>query len=430
MLFRMPMKTGRRAMPSHSIIHAFSLLALAFGAALAHAGEKPLTLSEALSRTMAQNPGLQVFDFRLQGLDGRRITADQNPALEAGLEVENFLGSDNLRGVDGAEYTLSLSSVLELGGKRQARVSVVDSRYGRVEAERRAETLDVLGQVTQRFVATLALQEKLQLAAEAVALAEATHEIVTRRADRGAAPQAEVMRAKAALTRSRIEQSRALSEYESRKIALASLWGDTRLDFQSLEGDLFQFGSSDSFEILSQRVSESPAIQIYASERRVREAEVQLSRSQSESDIRWQVGIRRFEETDDTALTAGLSVPLFSGRRNRGEVQAALAARDEVQYRREDTLLRLHSRLFEAYRQRQQNIEAVEQIRGQMLPDLSDALSQTREAYQKGRYSYVEWTAAQRELLSARQALVDAATMALLNQALIEQLTAQPLAGR
>ena len=243
-------------------------------------------------------------------------------------------------------------------------------------------------------------------------------------------PQAEVMRAKAALTRSRIEQSRALSEYESRKIALASLWGDTRLDFQSLEGDLFQFGSSDSFEILYQRVSESPAIQIYASERRVREAEVQLSRSQSESDIRWQVGIRRFEETDDTALTAGLSVPLFSGRRNRGEVQAALAARDEVQYRREDTLLRLHSRLFEAYRQRQQNIEAVEQIRGQMLPDLSDALSQTREAYQKGRYSYVEWTAAQRELLSARQALVDAATMALLNQALIEQLTAQPLAGR
>ena len=67
------------------------------------------------------------------------------------------------------------------------------------EAERRAETLDVLGQVAQRFVATLALQEKLELAADAVALTEATHEIVTRRADRGAAPQAEVMRARAAL---------------------------------------------------------------------------------------------------------------------------------------------------------------------------------------------------------------------------------------
>src|SRR5690606_6897056 len=227
MLFRMPVKNGRRAMPCHFIIRAFWFLTLAFGSALAHAGDKPLTLSEALSRAMAQNPGLQVFDFRLQGLEGRRVTADQNPALEAGLEVENFLGSDNLRGVDGAEYTLSLSSVLELGDKRQARVSVVDSRYGRVEAERQAETLDVLGQVTQRFVATLALQEKLQLAAEAVALAEATHEIVARRADQGAAPQAEVMRARAALTRSRIEQSRLRATYESRKMALASLWGDT-----------------------------------------------------------------------------------------------------------------------------------------------------------------------------------------------------------
>ncbi len=220
-----------------------------------------------------------------------------------------------------------MSSVLELGGKRQARVSVVESRYGRVEAERRAETLDLLGQVTQRFVATLALQEKLELAAEAVALAEATHEIVTRRADRGAAPQAEVLRARAALTQSRIEQSRLRAAYESRKMALASLWGDTSPDFQMLEGDLFQFGSSDNFDALYQRVSDSPAIQIYASEQRIREAEIQLARSQSESDIRWQVGVRRFEETDDTALTAGFSVPLFSGRRNRGEVQAALAAR-------------------------------------------------------------------------------------------------------
>ena len=428
MLFRMPIKNGRRVIPCHFIIHAFCLLTLAFGSALAHAGDKPLTLSEALSRAMAQNPGLQVFDFRLQGLEGRRLTADQNPALEADLEVENFLGSDNLRGVDGAEYTLSLSSIFELGGKRQARVSVVDSRYGRVEAERRAETLDVLGQVTQRFVATLALQEKLQLAAEAVALAEATHEIVTRRADRGAAPQAEVLRARAALTRSRIEQSRLRAAYESRKMALASLWGDTSPDFQMLEGDLFQFGSSDNFDALYQRVSDSPAIQIYASEQRIREAEIQLARSQSESDIRWQVGVRRFEETDDTALTAGFSVPLFSGRRNRGEVQAALAARDEVRFRREDTLLRLHSRLFDAYHLRQQSIEAVEQIRSQMLPDLTEALTQTREAYERGRYSYVEWTAAQRELLSAREALVDAATTALLNQALIEQLTAQPLA--
>ena len=73
-------------------------------------------------------------------------------------------------------------------------------------------------------------------------------------------------------------------------------------------------------------------------------------------------------------------------------------------------------------------MKAVEQIRVEVLPALDKALVQTRDAYQRGRYSYIDWIAAQKELLDARFALIDAASTALLNQALIEQLTAEPLA--
>lgn len=428
---KLPVYAGRCAL-SYRIFYLllWAVIVYPLNVTAVHAADSTLTLSDAMSRTMAQNPRLQVFDLRLDGLQGRRITANLNPALEVGAEVENFLGTADARGLVGAELTLTLSSTLELGGQRQARVSAVDSRRELVEAERRAETLDLLGQVTQRFVATLALQEKLQLAADAISLAQSTLDIVTRRANQGATSQAEVLRARAALTQSQIEQSRLQSELVSRKMALALLWGDTSVEFGQLQGDLFQFGSSDSFESLFQRVSDSPAIQVYASEQRVREAEIQLARSQSESDIGWQVGVRRREDTDDFAFTAGFSVPLFPVQRNRGEVRAARAARDEVRYRRETTLLNLHSYLFDAYQQRQQSIAAVERIRNEMLPDLSEALTQTREAYESGRYSYVEWMAAQRELLAAQRALVDTAATALLNQALIEQLTAQPLADR
>ena len=341
--------------------------------------------------------------------------------------MENILGSGALQGVDRADYTLSLSSVIELGGKRRARTGAVSSRYDLMEAEREAETLDLLGQVTQRYVATLALQEKLDLSARAVELSEATFNTVTRRAKQGAAPEAEVLRAKAALTQSRIAHNALQTEYEKRKMALASLWGETRVDFQRLQGDLFRFELGERFEVLYQLASDSPMLRVYASERRMRDAEIQLAKSQSESDIRWQVGARRFEETGDTALVAGVSMPLFAGRRNRGEVQAATAARDEVEYRQQSALLQLHSLLFEAYHTRQQSIAAVEQLRDAVLPDLTQALNLTQQAYERGRYSYVEWTAAQRELLSAREALVEAAATALLNQALIEQLTAQPM---
>ncbi|HBN15616.1 MAG TPA: transporter [Pseudohongiella sp.] len=427
----LPVYAGRCAL-SYRIFYLllWAVIVYPLNVTAVHAADNTLTLSDAMSRAMAQNPRLQVFDLRLDGLQGRRITANLNPALEIGAEVENFLGTADARGLVGAELTLTLSSTLELGGQRQARVSAVDSRRELVEAERRAETLDLLGQVTQRFVATLALQEKLQLAADAVSLAQSTLDIVTRRANQGATSQAEVLRARASLTQSQIEQSRLQSELVSRKMALALLWGDTSAEFGQLQGDLFQFGSSDSFESLFQRVSDSPAIQVYASEQRVREAEIQLARSQSESDIGWQVGVRRREDTDDFAFTAGFSVPLFPVQRNRGDVRAARAARDEVRFRRETTLLNLHSYLFDAYQIRQQSIAAVERIRNEMLPDLSEALTQTREAYESGRYSYVEWMAAQRELLAAQRALVDTAATALLNQALIEQLTAQPLADR
>ena len=427
MLICKPMSIGRRITPRQIYIHSLYLLVLALNVSVAHAEETPLTLADALSRTVAQNPSLRVFDFRLQGLEGKSLTADQAPAYEAGLEVENILGSGALQGVDRADYTLSLSSVIELGGKRRARTGAVSSRYDLMEAEREAETLDLLGQVTQRYVATLALQEKLDLSARAVELSEATFNTVTRRAKQGAAPEAEVLRAKAALTQSRIAHNALQTEYEKRKMALASLWGETRVDFQRLQGDLFRFELGERFEVLYQLASDSPMIRVYASERRMRDAEIQLAKSQSESDIRWQVGARRFEETGDTALVAGVSMPLFAGRRNRGEVQAATAARDEVEYRQQSALLQLHSLLFEAYHTRQQSIAAVEQLRDAVLPDLTQALELTQQAYERGRYSYVEWTAAQRELLSAREALVEAAATALLNQALIEQLTAQPM---
>ncbi|WP_339616314.1 TolC family protein [uncultured Gilvimarinus sp.] len=430
MLFCKPKSTGRRLLPRQFYIHLLCLLFLTLNIANVQAEQAPLTLAEALSRTMAQNPKLRVFDFRLQGTDGERMTADQAPAYEAGLEVENILGSGATQGLDNAEYTLTLSSIIELGGKRQARTGVASSRYDLIETRREAETLDLLGQATQRYVATLALQEKLDLASQSVALNEAAFNTIKRRAKQGAAPEAEMLRAKAALANSQIAHSAVQTEYEKRKMALASMWGETQVDFQRLKGDLFRFEPSEPFAVLYQKASESPLIRVYASEQRMRDAELQLAKSQSDSNVRWQVGARRYERTGDSALVAGVSMPLFAGSRNQGKVKTAMAARDEVEYRQESALLQLHTLLFDAYHSRQHNIDAVKRLRSSVLPELSKALELTQQAYERGRYSYVEWTAAQHELLSTREALVDAATDALLNQALIEQLTAQSMTQR
>jgi hypothetical protein len=192
-------------------------------------------------------------------------------------------------------------------------------------------------------------------------------------------------------------------------------------------GDLQALGNIGDFDALFHRATQNPAIEIFASEERLREAEFQLAKSQSNTDIGWSVGVRQFQDTNDTALVAGLSIPLFSAKRNTGAIQSARAARDEVSVRREAALLNLRASLFDAYQQRKQGVETANSLRVDVIPTLTRALQQTQAAYENGRYGYQEWAAARQELISAEYALIAAASSALQSGATIEQLTSEPL---
>ncbi|AKH69627.1 outer membrane protein [Spongiibacter sp. IMCC21906] len=398
-------------------------------ASVANATEATLSLAEASERTRLNNPDLDIFQWRFKALEGHRQRAALSPGYELGIEAENMLGTGPFSATDRADITVSIASVIELGDKRNARVSTANSRYALMEAQHKAAGLDILGQVTQRYIATLAVQEKLNVMKEARDLAKTTVKLVSHRVDRGASPEAERLRAKATLSQANLRLTAMQAELESRKLTLAILWGATSANFSRLSGELFQFQTPADFAELYQRATASPAIQVYASQARLRDAEIELARSQSSSNVRWSVGIRHFEDSGESAMVAGISVPLFTGSRSQGDVQSARAKRERLNAEKNSALLALRARLFEAWQTHQQSAAAARQIRNEVIPALQTALKQTRQAYDQGRYSYLDWLSVRRELLDARLASIDAASTALLNQALIEQLTAEPLAS-
>lgn len=389
-----------------------------------------LTLDDAILKALQNNPRLQVFDVRMRGLQGLEQTAKLRTGFEIEAEIENFAGSGEFQGSGAAEQTVALSSVIEMGGKRAARMAEASARTRLVAAEREAEALELLGDVTQSFATALAAQRRVELAQDALALARTTLQTVRKRAEAGAAPEAEVLRAKAALEQAQIALLQIERAFAVQKVHLAALWGETNADFTQLQGDLFRFPPSDDFESLFARAKDSAAIAVFGNEARVKEAALRLARAQGASDVAWALGARRIEPTGDTALVASVSVPLFSGRRARGEIAAAEAERDQVQLRQEAALLALHAQLFEAYQSRAQSIEAATTLKNTVIPALERALQATRAAYERGRYSYLDLIGAQRELLDAEQSAIDAATSALVFGALIEQLTAEPLKAR
>jgi cobalt-zinc-cadmium efflux system outer membrane protein len=56
------------------------------------------------------------------------------------------------------------------------------------------------------------------------------------------------------------------------------------------------------------------------------------------------------------------------------------------------------------------------------------ALEGTRYAFERGRYSYLEWVDAQRELVEVQRSLIESAANAHLYRAEIERLTGESLA--
>jgi len=394
---------------------------------LAAKNDKSLTLGAAISRTIQQNPTLKVFEFRDAAMQGQMQSADLKPALELGVETENFAGSNELSGFDSAELTVSLSSVIELGSKREARTGFVSRNRSLLAVEKQLQSLDLLGEVTRRYIDVLAAQERVGLAMEAAELSNIALDVVKKRARVGSTPEAEVKRASAAAAQSALTLMSERRQLQYLKVALAMLWGEKNPGFSKVEGDLYQFGESIDFNSLYAKVAQNPAVQIFAAQERLQDAEVRLAKTESTANLSWSVGLRQLQESNDTALVAGFSMPLFSGKRNKGAVVTALAERNEIFVQKKIALLEIYTQLFRAFNNRQQAVDSVKRLQSEIVPALEQALEETQQAYQRGRYSYLEYVGARQETLSARRTLIEAASAALMFGATIEQLTAEPL---
>jgi len=386
-----------------------------------------LSLSQVVEKTLNHNPQLHQFGLLKQQLSSQGESQKLQPGYQVDVEVDNFLGSGDLSGVKAAELSVALSSVLELGEKPKYRYAVVEASLGKLEYERQAKTLDILGQATSVFIKALSTQHQIKLAEEALSLSTNLLETVKHRAQRGVASDAEVKRASAQLFRLQLQRDGLNREFERQTIVLARFWGSFTARFERLKGDLFAFGEGTSFELLFDKVKRSPAISALASEARVKNAELKLAQSSSRGDLGWKFGISRLQESQDFGLTAGISIPLMADSRNIGAIGAARAELDIVKLKQTDSLLRLHQQLFVAYSMRQQYIDAVKVIENKVLPELEQALLISEKAYERGRLRYQDLLSAHQELLDSKNKKIQMATSALLNQAVIEQLTAQPL---
>ena len=406
---------------------ATAALALArCGIALAQA-HSVITLDDAFARVAERHPDLRWVGLRGDVLAADLAGASLRPAVTAGATLENAFGTGATRGVRAAELSLTLASVFERGGKLDARRALARSRIDALAVERETRRLDLLADVARRYLAIVAVRAQQDIAELDVAQRERAVAAAEARLRAGASPESVVLGARAALARARLDRDRGVQRLDAARRHLAALWGEREPRFDVAITDPTLLPPIADASALAALLEQAPELARFVDERRIREARLQLARSDGAADVQWQVGVRRLEAGDDTALLASVSIPLGARQRTQPARRAAEAELAALDVEREGKDLALQSTLVDAHgRYRAAQLE-VERVRDDVLPLLAKAEAAAERAYRGGAASYLEWAQLQSARTAELRQQLDVAVDAQRALIEIQRLTGQPM---
>ena len=385
-----------------------------------------LTLPQALQRAANANPRIAAADRTIGMADGRREQAGALPNPVVGFEVDNFAsGSSGL--VQGVETTLMLSQLIELGGKRDARVAAALGDYDSARWEREAARLELFSETAVAFVAALSAQRRIQLLDRQTAALEHLTPLMQRRVEVGASSPSDVSRIQAAVGFTRLERERSRTTLTVARRDLSVLMGLDQPDFTAVNGDFGRLVKPAPFATLLKAIEDNPQLMRWTAVRARRDAEVLSARLKAVPDVTASVGWRYYGQTSDNAVRLGVSLPIPVLDRNRGGIREAQEAAQKTDAERAVNRLTLIAVVGKAHDSANGALQEIDLLRRTVLPAARNALSTIEAGYAQGRFTLLEILDAHRSVADAE--LMEHDAMATFHTALatIEGLTGTPV---
>ena len=386
-----------------------------------------LTLRDAIGLALMHNPRLEAFAWEVRAREALTIQAGLRPNPELDIEVENVAGSGDFGGVESAEMTVGLSQILELGGKRTKRRQVAQLEQELAAWDYETLRIDVLTEATKSFVQVLAAQERVSLAEDLIRVAEQVLESVARRVRAGAVSPVEETRARVELATNRVEREIVLHELTAARTHLAATWGSNMPRFSAAMGDLESTTPPPTLEVLSQSIEQNPHLARLSTELESQRAAVAFEKALRAPDLSLGAGVRRFSETDDTALVLGAALPLLVFDRNQGAARAADNRLARVQAESRAAAVEVRAELATVYEEFGATYGEVVALRDAILPEAQLASDTVRDAYMRGLFGFTDVLEAQRNLYELRGRYFEALARYHVAKANLERLIAEPL---
>lgn len=360
-----------------------------------------LTLQQALAQTLTGNPELAAFSEEVRAQEALTLQADLLPNPVFSASVGNFANA-TAKGFDGDAVTLQLSQLIELGGKRAARVEAAAAGREVADWDYEVQRVTVLARVTQAFIEVLGAQAHAELAARSLHLAQTVVDTVTNQVKAGKVSPIEATRVNVTLATAQSEQLRTERELEAAKKKLAAYWGGADPGFSSVEGDLENIKPLPPLRSLSRRLDQSPALRRWLSELSRRQAVVQSERTKVIPNLTVNLGGTRFLDNQDYVANVGISLPLPVFDRNQGNILAAERRHSKTADELQSAKIRIGTELNTTYLTLDAIQAEIENFRLTILPQAESAYQAVQKGYRLGKFALLDVLDTQRTLFNAK----------------------------
>jgi outer membrane protein, heavy metal efflux system len=371
---------------------------------------RDLTLKDALSLALRQNPDLEAFNKEIRALEGTIQQAGllRNPELSVNVDNVGNMGNGQRpapgitptikENVEQQDVIVRLSQLIELGGKRAARVQAAFLGQDLALKDYETKRLELIARVANVFTEVLAGQEQLKLAQESQNLAQQVVETVRKRVQAGKVPPIEETKVGVAFSTTRIALEQAQRELAAARKRLALLWGDSSPEFGKVLGDLQSTITLPSYEKLVEHTLSSPMADRARKGIDHRKALLEVEQTQRIPNITLSGGMIKHWESGGTTGVVGISMPLQLFDRNQGNLREASQRVDKALDEQMATDLRLKAELAQAYEALSAAQNEIEILQREILPAARSAFEVTSKGYELGRFSFLEVLDSQRTL--------------------------------
>lgn len=364
--------------------------------------EEKITLQIAIDTAIINNPNLKVFAYEISSLEKLKIQAGLIPNPEVNFEVEDVFGSNELSGIKGSQYTLSIDKQFELGGKRSKRVALAETEIVSSKDNYELLKLDIIASVKTTFLSLYKVQLQIEQQSKFVKLNEEINLTISERVKAGRTSPAEESKVKVTLTNSKIELARLQRYFSSIQTQLNSQMGISGKNLIPITNLFESVLAPPTKQEIMGSTENIPSIKLLQNEVNVRQAKLELEKSIAIPNLTLSGGVRYLNEINSNSFVAGVSIPIPIFNNNHGNIMASEERLHQMNAIKNARKLDVIAQLNTAYNNLLSAYHNSLQLKNIIIQEADNAYQITKQGYLQGRFAFIDLLDAQRTLFETQ----------------------------